>query len=173
MDGFLKRMDLARYIGDFVYGATDGIVTTFAVVAGVAGAELASSIVIILGFANLIADGISMAASNYLAVSSEEDYVSLNGELASQKKPMKSALITFTGFITAGIIPLLAYVFSFGNEFAWAVALSCIALFTVGSGRTIVTEKNWLRSGLEMLLIGSLAGAAAFIVGLLLKSLGV
>ena len=45
---------------DFVYGATDGAVTTFAVVAGVIGASLSSSVVLILGFANLLADGFSM-----------------------------------------------------------------------------------------------------------------
>jgi VIT1/CCC1 family predicted Fe2+/Mn2+ transporter len=55
------------YLADFVYGAIDGTVTTFAVVSGVAGAELSSSIVIILGFANLIGNGLSMAASNFLS----------------------------------------------------------------------------------------------------------
>lgn len=55
-----------EYLADFVYGAIDGTVTTFAVVSGVAGADLSSSIVIILGFANLIGDGFSMAASNFL-----------------------------------------------------------------------------------------------------------
>ncbi len=55
----------ARYIKSIVYGGMDGIITTFAIVAGVAGASLASSIVLILGFANLIADGISMATGDY------------------------------------------------------------------------------------------------------------
>jgi vacuolar iron transporter family protein len=59
------------YLRDFVYGAIDGAVTTFAVVAGVEGAELSASIVIILGIANLVADGFSMAASNYLGSRAE------------------------------------------------------------------------------------------------------
>jgi len=54
------------YLSDFIYGAIDGAVTTFAVVAGVAGAGLASYVVIILGVANLFADGFSMAISNFL-----------------------------------------------------------------------------------------------------------
>ena len=54
------------YLRDFVYGGIDGAVTTFAVVSGVAGAELSSGIVIVLGLANLVGDGFSMAASNYL-----------------------------------------------------------------------------------------------------------
>ncbi|MGB7348021.1 MAG: VIT1/CCC1 transporter family protein [Pirellulaceae bacterium] len=62
----LEQENRPDYLSDFVYGAIDGTVTTFAVVSGVAGADLSSSIVIILGFANLIGDGFSMAASNFL-----------------------------------------------------------------------------------------------------------
>lgn len=58
-------------LGDFVYGAIDGTVTTFAVVAGVAGAGLSNRIVVILGLANLIADGFSMATGNFLATRAE------------------------------------------------------------------------------------------------------
>ena len=59
----------------FVYGATDGAVTTFAVVAGVIGASLSPSIVLILGFANLLAAGLSMAAENYLSAKSRLEYI--------------------------------------------------------------------------------------------------
>jgi vacuolar iron transporter family protein len=62
-------------LGDFVYGATDGAVTTFAVVAGVIGASLSPSIVLILGFANLLADGFSMAVGNYLAAKAQREYI--------------------------------------------------------------------------------------------------
>ncbi len=62
------------YLGDSVYGALDGMVTTFAVVAGVAGANLSTSIILIMGFANLFADGFSMAAGNYISKKSEQDY---------------------------------------------------------------------------------------------------
>lgn len=60
------------YLRDFVYGAIDGAVTTFAVVSGVAGAGLSSGVVIILGAANLVGDGFSMAASNYLGTRAEQ-----------------------------------------------------------------------------------------------------
>jgi VIT1/CCC1 family predicted Fe2+/Mn2+ transporter len=60
------------YLRDFVYGAIDGAVTTFAVVSGVAGAELPAGIVLILGAANLVGDGFSMAASNYLGTRAEQ-----------------------------------------------------------------------------------------------------
>jgi vacuolar iron transporter family protein len=59
------------YLGDAVFGAIDGCVTTFAVVAGAMGGGLAHTVVLILGFANLIADGFSMAVGNYLSTKSE------------------------------------------------------------------------------------------------------
>ena len=61
------------YLRDFIYGAVDGAVTTFAVVSGVAGAQLSSGIVIILGAANLVADGFSMAVSNYLGTRADRE----------------------------------------------------------------------------------------------------
>ena len=65
---------LGRHIKDVIYGANDGIITTFAVVAGVAGASLSEITIIILGLASLFADGFSMAASSYLGSKSEKDF---------------------------------------------------------------------------------------------------
>lgn len=64
---------IGEFLKDAVYAANDGIVTTFAVVAGVVGASLDPLIILILGFANLFADGISMASGNYLGSKSEND----------------------------------------------------------------------------------------------------
>lgn len=65
------------HLDDFVYGSIDGTVTTFAVVAGVIGAALSPSIVLILGFANLFADGFSMAAANYQAQKVRMEYIEM------------------------------------------------------------------------------------------------
>ena len=62
-----------NYLRDWIYGGIDGAVTTLAVVTGVAGAQLSNWIILALGFANLFADGFSMAASNYLGTKSEHD----------------------------------------------------------------------------------------------------
>ncbi|WED42384.1 VIT1/CCC1 transporter family protein [Legionella cardiaca] len=61
------------YLRDWIYGGIDGAVTTFAIVSGVVGGQLSSIVILILGFANLLADGFSMAASNYLGTKSEKD----------------------------------------------------------------------------------------------------
>ena len=63
------------YLRDWVYGGIDGTVTTFAVVAGAIGADLPARVVIILGAANLLADGFSMAAANYSGARAEADNI--------------------------------------------------------------------------------------------------
>lgn len=65
--------NLQNYLREFVYGGIDGAVTTFAVVAGAVGANLDASIIIILGFANLLADGFSMSVGAYLSSKSEKE----------------------------------------------------------------------------------------------------
>lgn len=67
----LERGKARSYLRDAVYGATDGIVTTFAVVAGARGAGLSSEVAVILGAANLLGDGFSMAAGNFLGARAE------------------------------------------------------------------------------------------------------
>ena len=69
--GLFKRFE--KYLGEFVYGGIDGCVTTFAVVAGSVGAGLDSAVIIILGFANLLADGFAMSVGAYLSTKSEQD----------------------------------------------------------------------------------------------------
>jgi VIT1/CCC1 family predicted Fe2+/Mn2+ transporter len=69
----LARGPHSNYLRDWIYGGIDGAVTTFAIIAGVAGADLAASVVLILGFANLLADGLAMAASNYSGTTAERD----------------------------------------------------------------------------------------------------
>jgi VIT1/CCC1 family predicted Fe2+/Mn2+ transporter len=69
----LARGPRPSYLRDWVYGGVDGAVTTFAVVSGVVGAELPLRVILILGAANLLADGVSMAAANWLGTRAEHE----------------------------------------------------------------------------------------------------
>ena len=73
------------YLRDFIYGGIDGAVTTFAIVSGVVGAHLSSGIVLILGFANLLADGFSMAAANYSGTRAERHELDLLREIEKRQ----------------------------------------------------------------------------------------
>ena len=161
------------YIGDLVLGANDGIITSFAVISGAAGAGLPAFVVIVLGLANLVADGISMGLSNYLSLESTREAEERAGISEKRLNHLsKHGLATALAFSSAGILPLIPYFFNISpsSQFFIAVAATAISLFVVGASRTIVTGVYWLRSGLEMLLVGGFAALAAYGVGAAVKA---
>jgi VIT1/CCC1 family predicted Fe2+/Mn2+ transporter len=156
-----------HYLGDLVYGANDGIVTTFTVVSGVAGAALSPAVVLILGFVNLLADGFSMGASNFLAIRSS---AAAEGHDRGRLEPLLHALATFVSFVVAGGVPLVSYLLPFvrAHAFPTSVVTTALALFAIGASRSLVSRKGSLHSGLEMLLVGSAAGLVAYGAGKIL-----
>ena len=152
-----------KYLPDLIYGANDGVVTTLAVISGVVGASLSNTVILVLGFANLLADGFSMGASNVLSRRSETGAAPLPPLMQSARH----GLATFTGFLLAGFVPLLAYVLPVagGNRFQIAVAMALLTLFSVGASRALFTERGALRGGLEMLVIGAVAAGLAYLIG--------
>ena len=168
----MKREVKGSYLKSFVFGGLDGIITTFAVVAGVAGASLSYGIVLILGFANLFADGISMAVSDYLGSKAEEEYENKRGR--KTRRALKNSLITFFSFLIFGFIPLFAYVFDRfiqWNNFYIAIFLTGIALILLGCIKYKITGKHWAMSAFETLIIGGLAAGIAYFVGHLISVL--
>jgi len=164
-------MNLKFYIKDLVYGADDGIITTFAVVAGVVGAGLSSNIIIIIGVASLFADGFSMAVSDYLGTKSEE-VVLKEEHIRRRTKPLASALYTFFAFVVAGSVPLVPYIFiGEGNEFLFTSVFTGVALFLVGALRTLATKKSFLAGGFETVIIGGIAASIAFWIGELISAI--
>ena len=171
-----KRVE-RKYLPEFVYGATDGTVTTFAIVAGVMGASLSSAVVLILGFANLIADGFSMAVSNYLSSKSHiELHKKRNTKCEDRKNPKKTALATFAAFVLIGLIPLLSFVLGIFSpkvqnlQFQISIALTALAFMIIGAIKGQVIGKKPVRSSIETLAVGGIAAALAYFVGYLLSS---
>jgi vacuolar iron transporter family protein len=160
---------IGHYLPDLVYGANDGIITTFAVVTGVVGADLSERIILILGFANLLADGFSMGASNYLA---RRSYANAE-ERSTGREAARHGAATVLGFVTAGLVPLVAYLVPLPDDmrFPVAIALTLSTLFAVGASRAFITRLGWVRSGLEMLFVGALAAAVAYSIGALAATL--
>ena len=165
----LPRGVVRHYLPDLVYGANDGIITTFAVVSGVVGADLSERVILILGFANLLADGLSMGASNFLARRSYAEAA----DRADRPEAAKHGAATLFGFVTAGVVPLVAYLVPLADDarFPAAVVLTLATLFAVGASRSLVTRLGWIRSGLEMLAVGAVAAAVAYGIGALASAL--
>lgn len=161
------RQRISHNLPDIVYGANDGIITTFAIVSGVVGGNLAASVVLILGFASLLADGVSMGASNYLSKRSQAE----DEELLPRRKAGRQGLVTFVSFVLTGAVPLMAYVLPIRAEcrFSLAVGLTVLELFVVGAARALVSNRRWLRAGLEMLAVGAAAAGIAYGIGALLS----
>ncbi|HEY0875301.1 MAG TPA: VIT1/CCC1 transporter family protein [Vicinamibacterales bacterium] len=153
-----------HYIRDLVYGANDGIITTFAVVAGVTGGDLTIRAIIVVGVANLFADGLSMGVGNYLAIRSEEGARAAQGLPELEGSPARHGTATFLAFAIAGAIPLLPYFFDVGG-FTACIVLTLLSLFTVGALRTLVTLDRWWVAGLEMLGLGVVVAFAAYYSG--------
>ncbi len=167
----INLRERASFLRDFVFAADDGIITTFAVVAGSLGASLSPRIVLILGTANLLADGFAMASGNYLAVKSEEEYEETEDRNHKyHHSPLPHSLITFASFVIAGGIPLLPYLFGFRSSFYLSSVFVLLSLFIVGSVRTRFTKKRWFLGGVEMVAIGGLASVVAYLVGYLVDS---
>ncbi len=158
-----------EYLSDAILSASDGVVTTFAVVAGSAGASLDTRVVLILGFANLFADGFSMASGNYLAAKGEIEYEKGNGEgLLKEGKPLLHGVVSFIAFNLAGIIPLLPFIFVMEPRYGLSTVLVGVAMFAVGALKSVYTKSNVIKGGTETLLVGGLASFIAFFVGFLL-----
>ena len=165
--------DLERtYLPEFVYGGIDGSITTFAVVSGTIGASLSSSVILILGFANLFADGFSMAGSDYFSIKSKNE-LEKNIRIKYKKNEVKTAFATFFAFFFSGIMPLLPFLLAFiaknpfitENQFKYSIILTGFALIFVGWFKGKITKKSEIKSSVQTLIIGGIAALLAFFVG--------
>ena len=161
-----------HYIRDVVYGANDGLITTFAVVAGVVGGGLSARAMLIIGAANLVADGLSMGVGNYLGIRANESALAAQNKPEEEANPARHGLATLLSFVVAGAVPLAPFAFGFAaHGFAWSVVLTFAMLFTVGALRGLVTIQRWWAAGLEMLLLGAAVAVAAYGSGVIVARL--
>lgn len=155
---------LTYHLGNLVYGANDGIITTFAVIAGASGAGFSATIIIVLGIANLIADGFSMAASKYLSLRSEQ---SVDQKGSKGRSAVQDGTATFIAFVVAGALPLAPFILpgTADNAFMVSAVAAGIAFFLVGAARSLVIPKHAILAGFEMFIVGGAAASIAYGLG--------
>lgn len=160
------------YLSEFVYGGIDGAVTTFAVVAGATGARFDIKILLVLGFANLIADGFSMGVGSYLSTKSARELKQKRGEsTADEPSPVINGVSTYVSFIIVGLVPLLAYTVDLifdlhlDNLFVIASVLTALAFIGIGYLKSKVAHAPVMRAVAETLILGVIAASFAFVLG--------
>jgi VIT1/CCC1 family predicted Fe2+/Mn2+ transporter len=83
--------------------------------------------------------------------------------------PSKAGLLTGLSFLVASLVPILPFAFLSVNPAAiTAMVASVGSLFAIGASKAIFTRQNWLRSGLEVMAIGTLAAAVTYLIGLVI-----
>lgn len=171
-DSFQKQ-----YLPEFIYGGVDGVVTTFAIIAGVVGAQLSTEVVLILGSANLLADGFSMAVSNYLSAKSEHDLDAQTVQGVFHKAAFADGAVTFFAFVCVGFLPLIPFVgatmlaLSRTETVVLSAVGALLAFGFIGFGKAYVMKKSTVWSIVETVAIGGAAAVIAFTVGYLLRGL--
>jgi VIT1/CCC1 family predicted Fe2+/Mn2+ transporter len=176
MRAYLNRF-FDTYIAEFVYGGIDGIVTTFAVIASSAGAGLSGKITMILGLANLVADGFSMGVSAYLSKKSEHDLMRRKGQKIPDDEPGARAtgLTTYASFIVVGLVPLLVYILdtvasaTISSPFVTSAIVAALAFAGVGYLKGKVSEESTLRAMAETIGLGLVASVVAYYLGFFLE----
>lgn len=173
----IKRVE--QNLREFVYGGMDGAVTTFAIVTGAAGANFSSQVILILGLANVFADGFSMAVGAYLSEKADQQLEAKQSGVQKEiESPLSASIATFVSFILIGFVPLSVYivdfVFSLGlgdRALVYSIFLTLSAFAGVGYLRAVVTKINKTRSVLETLGLGVAAAVIAYSLGTVLEKI--
>ena len=131
----VDALEWARhYLGDLIYGANDGIITTFAVVAGVTGGALSQQAVLVVGVANLFADGLSMGVGNYLSIRSRESAREAQNLPEEEARPVRHQARTTPAFrkieptVSLGVAPLASHDWAFAVSTSYCLAPSALGL---------------------------------------------
>lgn len=213
-----------RFIRDVMFGVNDGLVSTIGFVAGATGALMHTRVVLLAGFASVVAGALSMGIGAYLASKSQREFFEseksrerreieevpeverneirdiftklgfqkdevemivnrvtsdkdlwvrfmMREELGMMEEsfdhPVMVAYLMSGAFVVGGMVPLLPYLVMEDVLAALnvAVGVSLVALFIIGVGKTVLTKQPWLKSGLEVVLLGSLAAGVGFVIG--------
>lgn len=149
------------YLPQVIYGGIDGLVTTLAVVAWSTGGWLSEQTVIILGIANVFADGLSMSIGAYLSTEKNS---------SQNINPYLVGVTTFISFFIFGFLPLLPYIFSFGS-FGVSAGITGCAFIAIWYIKSIMNPGTLVSSIAQTVWLGSIAAAVAYYVGVFLGSL--
>ena len=154
-----------------VFGVQDGIVSTFGLIMGVAGAQVSPEAVLIAGVAGAFSGAVSMGAGEYVSVKVQREMLAARGAVDEDAnvRPHRAALANSGLFVLGAAFPLAPFLFLVGfPAVVMSTVLSVFALFVTGALLTRLTKRSPWTSGARMLVIGGGAGVLGYLVGSLL-----
>jgi len=161
-------LDDANTVRAGVFGVQDGIVSTFGLIMGVAGAQVSPEAVLIAGVAGAFSGAMSMGAGEYVSVKVQREMLSARGAVEDDANvsPHRAAAANSGLFVLGAAFPLVPFLFLVGlPAVALSTALSVLALFITGALLTRLTKRSPWASGARMLVIGGGAGVLGYLVG--------
>ena len=169
--GDVVDLDDANTVRAGVFGVQDGIVSTFGLVMGVAGAQVSPEAVLIAGIAGAFSGAVSMGAGEYVSVKVQHELLAARGTVDGDGNvnPYRAAAANSGLFVLGAAFPLAPFLFLVGlPAVVMSTLLSVLALFITGALLTRLTRRSPIWSGTRMLLIGGGAGVLGYLVGSLL-----
>lgn len=166
------------WVREIVFGLNDGIVSTFALLAGITGAVISWEALIIAALVEIVTGALSMSLGTFISTKSQIEFYqgNLDGKKHIKKEikalkdgfenPEIAAVQIGIAFLIGGLVPLWPY-FIWVEQYALWVSLVCTLafLFIVGVLKSKFTHKLWWHSGLEMVIIALLAGFISYYLG--------
>lgn len=178
-----RHRDGASYLREFIFGVEDGLITSFGIVTGVTAAAAGIYVILLAGVVEMFAGAVSMAAGTYLSIKAQREVMVRERRIATHRarrsshvrhdynllarkieQPFHGALVMAASFVIGAAIPLLPYLIGIASWEA-SLGLTVVALFGFGATKGRYTQRDWLRSGLEMLAVGMIAGLAGYAIG--------
>lgn len=160
----------AESIREIVFGVEDGVVQNLTLIAGMVGGGLSSTVIVFAGAINGIAGVLSMSMGTFLSSKAERDVAGWQSGPADAQDlhPGRDAVVMATAYAAGAIVPIVPFALTGLSQavaLAVAVVLALLVLFGLGYGKAIVSHQRRMRSGVEMLVLASLAGVAGYALG--------
>ena len=167
---------LEHNLREFIFGVEDGLIGNLGVVVGLATANAPNNLILLAGLATMFAQSISMSAGNYLSIKSEKEYFDTNKKdraygkkYAAQKNVASSTLVMGSSVFAGASIPVSSYLLWPSSQgIVPSIVLTLFTLFILGVYKSDLTKRLWYKCGGEMVIVGSIAATAGYIIGAIL-----
>jgi VIT1/CCC1 family predicted Fe2+/Mn2+ transporter len=143
---------------DEIFGATDGTISTLAVIAGVYGATANNFLIIIVGLSAMFAEAVSMGFASYSGAL-------IRGKLKEVHKPFSEGITFWLATMAGGFIPIIPFILPNIAHFAVSVLFSALFLFAIGAHAARIIREDILLTGTRTAMLGLVAAAVTYFIG--------